>query len=619
MALFERFTNPVWHFACTLDKDRQRIAALLIVGYDYLRSALKEQIIDPLESSELVPPYSITSDIRERLVDEAIIGLLKSCSVPESDPSGKIPDRVVSTLPEVWGLFALADRNFRLKCIEPETLEGAHYSKDPDEARTQVLAKWTEILDMLQPNFVAEANKRWFYRAWNELSVVFVNGALAGFTGTPDELVLKRARRLSADIPYHRIAKTRAMLELIAKAPLASAQVKLAPEQPKSEIPRRQRDLSVFPDLRDPKVQLLRGYAYLVGEGVPQDYKQAAAWYRKAAEQGLAGAQVCLAGLYERGEGVQKDHAQAMRWYRKAAEQGDVDGQFNLGKTCYLGLGARESHSEAALWFGLAAEQGHVDAQFMLGGMCCNGLGCPKDNHKAIAWFRKAAEQGLADAQFNLGMGYFKGDGVPEDDSQAAVWFRKAAEQGHARAQYLLGCQYEKGQGVLQDRSQGVAWYRKAADQGEADAQCLLGLSYRDGSGVQQSYTQSAIWLEKAADQGNADAQTALGYMYRDGQGVQRDEAQAAFLFRKAAEQGDVFAQVNIAFMHYEGQGVPRDYARAADWYRKAAEQGDIASQENLGILYRDGEGVPQNYVESYYWLSVAIAGASEPDILRFS
>lgn len=38
----------------------------------------------------------------------------------------------------------------------------------------------------------------------------------------------------------------------------------------------------------DAKAQYMIGLAYYTGTGVPQDYKQAVSWYRKAAEQGYA-------------------------------------------------------------------------------------------------------------------------------------------------------------------------------------------------------------------------------------------------------------------------------------------------------------------------------------------
>ena len=51
---------------------------------------------------------------------------------------------------------------------------------------------------------------------------------------------------------------------------------------------------------------------------------------KKAAEQGLAPAQVNLGLAYDSGKGVKKDDEKAVDWYKKAAEQGDADAQFNL-------------------------------------------------------------------------------------------------------------------------------------------------------------------------------------------------------------------------------------------------------------------------------------------------
>ena len=62
---------------------------------------------------------------------------------------------------------------------------------------------------------------------------------------------------------------------------------------------------------------------YEQGKGVPQDYKEAAKWYRKSAEQGDADAQDKLGLMYYNGQGVPKDYKEAVKWYTKAAEQGD--------------------------------------------------------------------------------------------------------------------------------------------------------------------------------------------------------------------------------------------------------------------------------------------------------
>lgn len=180
------------------------------------------------------------------------------------------------------------------------------------------------------------------------------------------------------------------------------------------------------------------GLKYEKGQGVPKNEAEAARWYRKAADQGHAGAQDNLGIMYATGQGVVKDDAEAVRWYRKAADQGDAVGQNNLGV------------------------------------MYDNGLGIPKDEAEAIRWYRKAADQGEANGQFNLGNKYYQGIVVPKDMAEAVRWFRKAADQGHDGAQHNLGIMYTLGIGVLKDMAEAVRWFRKAADQGHAHAKKSL-------------------------------------------------------------------------------------------------------------------------------------------------
>lgn len=79
-----------------------------------------------------------------------------------------------------------------------------------------------------------------------------------------------------------------------------------------------------------------------------EDKEQAAALYRRAAEQGYAYAQCNLGFCYLHGIGVEPDDAQAVRWLERAAEQGHPRALYLLGNCCLDGEGTEQSDQRAA-------------------------------------------------------------------------------------------------------------------------------------------------------------------------------------------------------------------------------------------------------------------------------
>ena len=75
----------------------------------------------------------------------------------------------------------------------------------------------------------------------------------------------------------------------------------------------------------DADAQYELGFVYARGLGVPQDYAQAATWYRLAVDQGHAPAQLNLGVLYRDGEGVPQDYTEAHKWYNLAAARATDD------------------------------------------------------------------------------------------------------------------------------------------------------------------------------------------------------------------------------------------------------------------------------------------------------
>ena len=64
----------------------------------------------------------------------------------------------------------------------------------------------------------------------------------------------------------------------------------------------------------DAAAQSYLGFMFETGRGVPQNYTEAAMWYRRAAEQGDSLAQYSLGLLYDKGFGVPRDIIEASKW-----------------------------------------------------------------------------------------------------------------------------------------------------------------------------------------------------------------------------------------------------------------------------------------------------------------
>ena len=113
---------------------------------------------------------------------------------------------------------------------------------------------------------------------------------------------------------------------------------------------------SALTDLRqravagEAEAQFELGFLYNEGQGVPQDYGKAHAWYEKAAAQGFPEAQQNLGVLYAEGQGVRQNYTKAREWFEKAAAQDFAEAQNNLGILYNNGLGVAQDFVTARKW-----------------------------------------------------------------------------------------------------------------------------------------------------------------------------------------------------------------------------------------------------------------------------
>jgi TPR repeat protein len=68
----------------------------------------------------------------------------------------------------------------------------------------------------------------------------------------------------------------------------------------------------------DARAQTLLGFLCATGRGVPQNFVEAAYWYRNASEQGDPTGQYMLGLMYDKGHGVPQDYVLAYKWLNLA-------------------------------------------------------------------------------------------------------------------------------------------------------------------------------------------------------------------------------------------------------------------------------------------------------------
>ncbi|MCZ7566513.1 MAG: sel1 repeat family protein [Burkholderiales bacterium] len=113
----------------------------------------------------------------------------------------------------------------------------------------------------------------------------------------------------------------------------------------------------------------------------------------------LPQAQYNLGLLYERGSHVERSQRQATAWFRRAAEQGHADAQLAVATQYFLGRGTPRDYAQAARWYEAAAETGDAAAQYITASLYERGTGVAQDLRRALDWYARAGRQGDLTAQ----------------------------------------------------------------------------------------------------------------------------------------------------------------------------------------------------------------------------
>jgi TPR repeat protein len=231
-------------------------------------------------------------------------------------------------------------------------------------------------------------------------------------------------------------------------------------------------ELSPLAEGGDAVAQSILGIMYQNGFGVVQDNQKAYGLLLKAAVIGdIDIANYQLGWTLLKGQpGVENSQAKGAAYIRRAAEQGLAVAQLGLGRMYSDGIVFERDYKKAEKWLRLAAEQGLPEAELDLGLAYGDGRGVIQDYKEKAKWLLSAAEKGNAEAQFFLGFDLIEGKKIAQNLEEGVEWIRVSASQGHNLAQYLLGVLYSQGKYLPENKVLAHSYLNVAAANGNADA-----------------------------------------------------------------------------------------------------------------------------------------------------
>jgi len=307
------------------------------------------------------------------------------------------------------------------------------------------------------------------------------------------------------------------------------------------------------------------------GLGRPQNFVEAAGFYRQGADLGHSASLNALGRAHVEGLGVRQDPTLAVQLLQQAAQSGEGEFVYDYARALEAGLAGSDRLSDAAALYQAAASGGHAEAAANLGLLYMEGRGVERNLATAMEYLEQAAEAGDARAANNLGLIFVRGEEIERDYARALGYFEAAAEQGLSQAYVNLSVMYENGFGV---------------DFDEDEAQRMLALA----RGI-DSFEQ---FLEN------------VGLPF-DPRLVEPDwQAGAPSQYEPAALAGDPVALYITGYYKLLAPRSTTDRNQGLTRFERAAEAGLSGAQLGLGLLFARGVGVPQDYITAYFWISLA-------------
>lgn len=213
------------------------------------------------------------------------------------------------------------------------------------------------------------------------------------------------------------------------------------------------------------------GDTFRFGINVVEDWREAFAWYKGAADENFLPAIVELASCYNFGMGVEADEQKAIDLYTTAVEHGSTEAMCRLADIYFYA--DEPDYAKAFECYKAAAELGDDEGMNRVARCCFNGWGVEVDKGAAFDWHKKAAELGNVESMYAVGMMYLTGDGVAKNKYDGFDWLKKTVKVLDEREMnlpdapiYQLACCYRDGNGTDKDEAKALELFKRVAEHG---------------------------------------------------------------------------------------------------------------------------------------------------------
>ena len=279
------------------------------------------------------------------------------------------------------------------------------------------------------------------------------------------------------------------------------------------------------------------GICHKNGWGVPNDYKQAFLFFKKASNiygEFTHKADYEVGMCYYKGKGVNQDYKEAVRWFKKAYDCDDAI--FQLGVCYYRGQGVEGCYEEALSHFYKLAIKGNIRAQRFVGELQRRLGEFQKKKYRierAIEWYKKLLSQGYTDSLWSIGYCFETMGNIGYHDKfdEAIHWYKMAWTQGDLEAIGDINNCFEAifNLGYIDKCKEAIIFFKQAWEHGIIEANRYIGNCYKAmfNMGDKEKIKDAIIWYKKAAAFNDDRACRSLSIIYKNGIGVPVNEQEA--------------------------------------------------------------------------------------------